>query len=569
MMDNEHVDGPAEGQNEENLHIDDPETAQGSSDIEDTQEITPEVLDTASNPDEEEEDVSEALDAPAEVNNDSESIGKSAEESNDLSSFEENEPLEVEEGAEEDAGIGDINDQEQDEEFSPSFLPDDFASEEGTDPQTLKEDEGTTEGEDTFDDAGGWLESSTESDELIESSTGWWGDVPFTPIDSLNDDETQPVDVSKADLQVSGEQKESNFGAETRAISSDLPSDVDKGIDGDIPETRVIPIGGERTSSDDIPTIPPPYVPPGWVPENPNLPKSVSEVDKQATRVTPAAYQSTSRKAQDTDKIKVRTKNKKVGNSPKSKRPKKTKGAKKFGGCLLRAVLFFIFLLILAGLVVGSIGIYQYFRISSSLPDVNELRDRAAQFETTRILDRDGHLLYEIIDPNAGRRTYVPLEDVSPELIAATIATEDKDFFTNPGFDLLAMSRALFQNYTAGEIQSGASTITQQLARALLLDPTERYEQSYSRKAREIVLAYEITRQYTKEEILELYLNENFYGNNSYGVQAAAETYFNTSAEELNLWQSSFLAGLPQGPSFMISTQTERRLYTANGPFLC
>jgi penicillin-binding protein 1C len=171
-------------------------------------------------------------------------------------------------------------------------------------------------------------------------------------------------------------------------------------------------------------------------------------------------------------------------------------------------------------------------------------------------------LLYEIIDPNAGRRTYVPLEDISPELIAATIATEDKDFFTNPGFDLWAMSRALFQNYTSGEIQSGASTITQQLARALLLDPTERYEQTYARKAREIVLAYEITRQYSKEEILELYLNENFYGNNSYGVQAASETYFNTSAGELNLWQASFLAGLPQGPSiYDIYTNREATLY--------
>jgi len=109
--------------------------------------------------------------------------------------------------------------------------------------------------------------------------------------------------------------------------------------------------------------------------------------------------------------------------------------------------------------------------------------------------------------------------------------------------------RAFYQNYTAGEIRSGASTITQQLARALLLDPTERYEQTYERKAREIVLAYEITRQYSKEEILELYLNESYYSNMAYGVEAASETYFNTSADSLNLWQGSFLAGLPQGPA--------------------
>ena len=119
----------------------------------------------------------------------------------------------------------------------------------------------------------------------------------------------------------------------------------------------------------------------------------------------------------------------------------------------------------------------------------------------------------------------------------------------NPGFDLLGMVRALWQNYTAGEIRSGASTITQQLARTLLMDPSERYEQSYARKAREIVLAYKITQQYSKEEILELYLNENNYANLAYGIQAAAETYFNTSAESLNLWQSAFLAGIPQGPA--------------------
>jgi len=212
--------------------------------------------------------------------------------------------------------------------------------------------------------------------------------------------------------------------------------------------------------------------------------------------------------------------------------------------------------------VAGSIGIYQYFRISSSLPDVAELRERAAQFETTRILDREGNLLYEILDPNAGRRTYVPLEDISPYMIAATIATEDKDFFTNPGFDLFGMFRALLQNYTAGEIRSGASTITQQLARALLLDPAERHEQTYERKARGIVLSYEITRQYSKEDILELYLNENFYGNNAYGVQAASETYFNTNAEALNLMQASFLAGLPQGPSiYDIYNNREATLY--------
>jgi len=94
------------------------------------------------------------------------------------------------------------------------------------------------------------------------------------------------------------------------------------------------------------------------------------------------------------------------------------------------------------------------------------------------------------------------------------------------------------------------------------MDPSERYEQSYERKGREIVLAYEITRKYSKEEILELYLNENFYGNMAYGVQAASETYFNTDAASLNLWQASFLAGLPQGPSiYDIYSNRDATLY--------
>jgi len=355
--------------------------------------------------------------------------------------------------------------------------------------------------------------SMTPENEGEEGSADWWGDVPFTPIDALDDEDTQP-----------------------------LTPEVDAEA-----ETRVTPVQeSKRLATDDIPTVPPPNVPPDWTPENLILPKAVDEVDDQATRVTSAAYQPSQRTAE----TKPARNGKEKGRRPSEmKRPKKPNGKKKWKGCALRILLILGFLIVLALLVVGSIGIYQYFKISSSLPDVNELKEHAAKFETTRILDRDGNVLYEILDPNAGRRTYVPLEDISPYLIAATIATEDKDFYTNPGFDLFGMIRALWQNYTAGEIRSGASTITQQLARSLLMDPSERYEQTYARKAREIVLAYKITQQYSKEEILELYLNENNYANFTYGIQAAAETYFNTSADSLNLWQSAFLAGIPQGPA--------------------
>jgi penicillin-binding protein 1C len=193
--------------------------------------------------------------------------------------------------------------------------------------------------------------------------------------------------------------------------------------------------------------------------------------------------------------------------------------------------------------------LFQYYRIAATLPDVNDLRQRSAQFETTRILDRNGNTLYEILDPTAGRRTYVRLDKISPYLVAATVATEDEDFYSHPGFNLTAIIRAFWQNYQSGETVSGASTITQQLARALLFTPEERNDRSYPRKVREAILAAEITRRYSKDDILELYLNEIYYGNLAYGVEAAAQTYFRTSADKLTVAQAAFLAGLPQAPS--------------------
>ncbi|NMB94929.1 MAG: penicillin-binding protein [Flexilinea flocculi] len=189
-----------------------------------------------------------------------------------------------------------------------------------------------------------------------------------------------------------------------------------------------------------------------------------------------------------------------------------------------------------------------YFQVAATLPDIEDLNKKASQFETTRILDREGNLLYEIVDPNAGRRDYITLNNISPYLVAATIATEDKYFYLHPGFDIIAIIRAVFQNFRSGTTVSGASTITQQLARNILLSPEERSTRSIIRKTKEIFLAAEITRRYTKDEILELYLNENYYGSFAYGIEAAAQTYFGIPAKYLDLSQSAFLAGLPQAP---------------------
>ena len=241
------------------------------------------------------------------------------------------------------------------------------------------------------------------------------------------------------------------------------------------------------------------------------------------------------------------------GQPPLEPPPKKENWFGRFGGQSRACLIWGIIGVLLTGFIfvtgVGSFLLFQYYSIARTLPSVDDLRQKASQFETTHIYDRNGNLIYEIVDPNAGRRTYVKLNDISPYVLAATIATEDKNFYTNPGFDPIGIVRAMLQNYTSGETVSGASTITQQLARTLLLSPEERGQITVQRKAREIVLAAEITRNYSKDDILELYLNEIFYGHLAYGIEAAAETYFNTTADQLNLAQASFLAGLPQAPA--------------------
>jgi penicillin-binding protein 1C len=283
------------------------------------------------------------------------------------------------------------------------------------------------------------------------------------------------------------------------------------------------------------------------------LPRRVNEIDVDATRVSPPAYPPRINRTTNRTTTPSPLPTHPIRPSSRSPVPpdstRKSFSWEKGLGCVLRAFVFILFATVLISLCGASFILYQYYSIARGLPDVEDLRQRASTFETTRILDRTGDILYEILDPNAGRRTYVTLDKISPYLVAATIATEDKAFYTHPGFDVTAILRAFLQNYISGGTVSGASTITQQLARNLLFTPEERSNQSYERKMREAVLAAEITRRYTKDEILELYLNESYYSNLAYGVEAAAETYFHTSAEKLSLAQAAFLAGLPQAPS--------------------
>jgi 1A family penicillin-binding protein len=206
-------------------------------------------------------------------------------------------------------------------------------------------------------------------------------------------------------------------------------------------------------------------------------------------------------------------------------------------------VVVLVFLLSLGGLLIA------YASVAAQLPSPEQLRDNQTAFVSSKILDSEGNLLYEVTDPQGGRRTYVNLAKISPYLIDATVATEDREFWHHPGFDPVAILRAIYYNFSEGEIVSGASTITQQLARNVLMTPEERVQQTAERKIKEAILAAELNRTYTKEEILEIYLNESYYGNLAYGIQAASETYFGVDAADLTLAQASFLAGLPQSPA--------------------
>ncbi|MBN1399327.1 MAG: penicillin-binding protein 1C [Anaerolineae bacterium] len=194
-------------------------------------------------------------------------------------------------------------------------------------------------------------------------------------------------------------------------------------------------------------------------------------------------------------------------------------------------------------LVVVALGIYAYYALQ--LPSPQELYQRSAEFKSTKIYDRHGHVLYEIIDPLGGRRTLVPYERIPQTVIQAVVATEDASFFSNPGLDPLAILRALYQDLRAGEIVQGGSTITQQLVKNLYLS----HERTLARKLQEAILAAEITRRYEKSEILEVYLNEAYFGNLAYGIGAAAETYFGKKVEELDLAEGALLAGLLQSPA--------------------
>ncbi len=199
-----------------------------------------------------------------------------------------------------------------------------------------------------------------------------------------------------------------------------------------------------------------------------------------------------------------------------------------------------IILLLLVGIV--ALWVYLFW----DLPSVDSL---SAHLNTPslRITDRNGRLLYEILPQSGGRHAVLLPANIPQCMKDATIAVEDKHFYQNSGVDLEGILRALWINIKGGETIAGGSTITQQVARNLLLQD-ELGQRTLRRKIREVVLAWQMTRKLSKDEILALYLNQVNYGGLSYGVDAAAQTYFGKSASDLLLPECALLAGLPQAP---------------------
>lgn len=213
----------------------------------------------------------------------------------------------------------------------------------------------------------------------------------------------------------------------------------------------------------------------------------------------------------------------------------------------LKKVISWIAIIGVSMFFAGTIAVIGLFAwVSKELPDPNNINQRNVP-ETTKIYDRTGqHILYEI--HGAQKRTIVDLADMAKHVKDATIAAEDRDFYKHGGFDIRSMLRALLRDIVkrgSGPLQGG-STITQQFIKKSVLSD----EQTVTRKVKELILAIEIERRFTKDQILKLYLNEIPYGSVAYGVESASQTFFGKNAKDLTLSEAALLASLPKGPTY-------------------
>ena len=217
------------------------------------------------------------------------------------------------------------------------------------------------------------------------------------------------------------------------------------------------------------------------------------------------------------------------------------------GSAILGLIALLLFVIVGGAAAAGGLVYANWSReIEAGISRLQSVDERET-FETTQILDRNGAVLWEIF--GEGKRTRIPLSQIPPHFIQATISIEDDTFYENIGLDAPSLAAAVIANLRNPEDRPvGGSTITQQIVRHIAFDFEERTSVSYDRKIKEIVLAWMMNRDFTKDQILELYLNEIYYGNLAYGIEAASRTYFGKAASELTLGEASLLAGLPQSP---------------------
>jgi penicillin-binding protein 1A len=201
----------------------------------------------------------------------------------------------------------------------------------------------------------------------------------------------------------------------------------------------------------------------------------------------------------------------------------------------------FLVVVLLSGLAIAASAFWVLTILPGSLPSVTQLENFDAS-EGTKVYDDNDELITEF---HVERRIFVPLAQIPKTLRDAIIATEDARFYSHHGVDPTGIARAVYQNFRRGRIVEGGSTITQQLAKVLFLTP----DKSLERKLKEAVLALELERRYSKDRILEMYLNQIYFGHGAFGVEAAARTFYGKGVSELSLPECTLLAGLPKAPT--------------------
>ena len=214
----------------------------------------------------------------------------------------------------------------------------------------------------------------------------------------------------------------------------------------------------------------------------------------------------------------------------------------------LLTLIFFLAFFFAGGTSVFSPRTWQ--NIGDFLPKLEQHQPAIQQTDAPVKISNSDRLIRMIfikraVDSRINHETYVKLRDIPLSLQQAVVAVEDNRFYSHHGFDVQSILRATLVNIQYGQIEEGASTITQQLVKNLFLS----HEQSFGRKAEELLLAMDLEANYSKDEILELYLNTIYYGSNYYGIRAAADGYFGKKPTELQLPEAAMLAGLPNAPS--------------------